>query len=137
VQDRERKLEKMGEDSASRLAQAQAQVRGLEGQVGELTARLKSQAADLEAERRKAAAGEAAKQEADTAKRAAQDAEQTLRTAQEQAKTKDAEIARLRAAVQKAADDLSQTKTEKARWEREVETLETEVARLRKRLLNR
>jgi colicin import membrane protein len=175
LQDKLQEQEKALEDydkCAGQLAQAQALARGLEGRVSEVTtaldlaeAHLKSQAADLEAERRKneelsaalkAKPAEAvpagleiakaadkseasddlkkAKEEAAAAKRATQQAQATLSAAQEQVKAKDAEIARLRAAVQKASDDLAPLRTENVRLDREVETLQAEVARLRKRV---
>jgi len=178
LQEQEKALESLRDDydkCAALLAQAQALARGLEGRVSEVTtaldlaeAHLKSQAADLEAERRKneelsaalkAKAAEAvpagleivkaldrseasddlkkAKEEAAAAKRAAQQAQQTLSAAQEQVKAKDAEIARLRAAVQKASDDLAPLRAENARLDREVGTLQAEVARLRKRVLTK
>jgi colicin import membrane protein len=178
LQEQEKALESLRDDCdkcAGQLVQAQAQVRGLEGRVSEVTtaldlaeAHLKSQAADLEAERRKneglsaalkAKAAEAvpagleiakaadkseasdelkkAKEEAAAAKRAAQQAQQTLSAAQEQVKAKDAEIARLRVAVQKASADLAQVRAENARLDKELGTLQAEVARLRKRVPKR
>ena len=175
LEEQEKALEGLRDDydkCAALLAQAQASVRGLEGRVSEVTtaldlaeAHLKSQAADLEAERRKneelsaalkARAAEAvpagleiakapdkpeasddlkkAKEETAAAKRATQQAQAALSAAQEQVKAKDAEIPRLRAAVQKASDDLAQLRAENARLDREVETLQAEVARLRKRV---